>query len=740
VHRALSTGTGALLVVLATIVPGAAPAQDQGVVLGAVRDSAGAPIVGAEVREARSGLATYSDAAGRYRLAAVPAGAIRVRAARIGYRGPVEQTAVLAAGDSAQLDFVLAPLAVQLTQVTVVDKGPSRIVADAVTSVAVLDAEGIARRAGVRVDEAIDRVPGVQLLNGQINIRGSTGYAQGINSRVLLLVDGVPANQGDRGGINWDLLPLDDIERVEIVKGAGSAQHGSAAVGGVVHLVTREIPAGWHGHVRAAGSVFANPSHAEWRFRDSHGQRGGLDVSTSYGSGTVRGRVTGGGYRSDGYREQDARDFWHVAARADWLATESSRLQLGGGWAVDDYQVPLSWCNVGQCDARGQDYLPFQIDTRNRGATTRSEKGYASATYAARGPRADWLVRASWIRTEFADHRPIEDDSSLADRFGVEVRAVSRPGGDRTVTAGAEGSLSDVESDVFATHRQGEYAAYGESQQRAGPVRLTLGARIDFLAVDGGSLTAVVSPRVGAVTQGRWGIWRASAGRGFRAATLAERFVSTSALGIDVAPNPGLTHETAWSFEVGNTLTLGRDALLDAAVFWTEASGLIEPTLFFHPDSGPRIQFRNVTRARLAGLDASLSAAPFTPRLRGTIGYMYLHARQLKRDGVPEQTLAFRPRHLLTLSADYAAGPVTAGADFRYASRVERIELEELVEQGNIDGRRVAASVLDLRATYRQGPWTVRLLLANALNYAYNLAPETLAPVRTGTLSLTWAY
>jgi iron complex outermembrane receptor protein len=115
-------------------------------------------------------------------------------------------------------------------------------VADAVTSVAVLDEEGIARRAVVRVDEAIDRAPGVQLLNGQINIRGSTGYAQGVNSRVLLLVDGVPANQGDRGGISWDLLPVDDIERVEIVKGAGSAQYGSAAMGGVVQLVTREIP------------------------------------------------------------------------------------------------------------------------------------------------------------------------------------------------------------------------------------------------------------------------------------------------------------------------------------------------------------------------------------------------------------------------------------------------------------------------------------------------------------------
>ena len=735
----MSRGIGALLVALAAALPAAAAAQEHGIVVGTVRDSAGAPIVGAEVRELRSEVTTYTDAAGRYRLAAVRAGTIRLRASRIGYRGPVERTAALTAGDSIRLDVVLAPLALQLTQVTVVDKGPSRIVADAVTSVAVLDEEGIARRAVVRVDEAIDRAPGVQLLNGQINIRGSTGYAQGVNSRVLLVIDGVPANQGDRGGISWDLLPIDDIERVEIVKGAGSAQYGSAAMGGVVQLVTREIPSGWHGHVRTTGSVFADPAHEEWRFRDSQGWRGGLDASSSYGTATVRGRVTGGGYHSEGYREQDARDLWHVAGRFHWDPSEASRLQVAGSWAVDEYQVPLAWCNVGECDTRGQEYLPFRIDTAEQGATTRSEKGYASAVYTARGVRTDWLARASLVRTDFTDHRPSADDHSLADRYGLELRAVSRPGGSRTVTVGAEGALSDVTSDIFSIHRQSEYAAFGESQQQAGPVRLTLGARIDFLSVDGGALTAVVSPRAGAVTQTRWGIWRASAGRGFRAATLAERFVTTSvaigALDIPVVPNPGLTYETAWSFEIGNTLALGRDALLDAAVFWTEASDLIEPGVFTDSLGRPFIQFRNVTRARLAGLDLALTAAPFTPRLKGTVAYMYLYARELTSGTEPEQPLAFRPRHLLTLSADYGVGPASVGADYRYSSRVERIELE-----GFVDGRRVAASVLDLRAAWRQGPWTVRVLVANALNYAYNLVPETLAPVRTGTLSLTWAY
>src|SRR2546422_11161201 len=71
---------------------------------------------------------------------------------------------------------------------------------------------------------------------------------------------------------------------------------------------------------------------------------------------------------------------------------------------------------------------------------------------------------------------------------------------------------------------------------------------MDFIARDGGSVSSVLSPRVGAVLPTRAGTWRASIGAGFRAPSLAELFVSTSAFGYRVIPNPDLQHETAWSW------------------------------------------------------------------------------------------------------------------------------------------------------------------------------------------------
>src|SRR5204863_9916008 len=108
------------------------------------------------------------------------------------------------------------------TPVVVAASKRSQLLDQAVTSVAIVTDTELARRAVNTVDEAIDKAPGVQFLNGQVNVRGSTGYVQGLGSRVLQLVDGVPTNQGDRGGINWDLDPPEAAQRAESGKGAAS--------------------------------------------------------------------------------------------------------------------------------------------------------------------------------------------------------------------------------------------------------------------------------------------------------------------------------------------------------------------------------------------------------------------------------------------------------------------------------------------------------------------------------------
>ena len=720
------------LLALLAIAPGAAAAQNTAVLYGSVTDTLGQPLPGA-VRVVGSAAMAIANSRGVYRLE-VPAGQVIVRAGHIGYGSQVD-TVTIAAGDSLERDFRLraAPFELQPTIVTAAKH--SQLLDQSATSVALVSDTDLARRAVATVDEAVNRAPGVLFLNGQVNIRGSSGFVEGLGSRVLLLVDGVPANQGDRGGIDWDMVPLAEVERVEVVKGAGSSLYGSAAFGGVINLITHEIPVGWHGRVRATGGAYANPPSDVWKFRDYTGGLGGLDVTGSYGTQTLRGSLTLGGRHSDGYREQDRSDQWETAGRAEWLPSAGTRITASGSWTSHQYEVFPTWCVGGAstpCDTRGQAFQPFMIDRSGFGSYTRSNKGYLSATLdrTASGSLA-WQARASWLRSHFTDYNP--DDWSVSDRLGAELRGTVRVAGgdDRVITAGMEAAHTDVTSDIFGDHSQVEVSPYGEAEQRVGRFRLTAGVRLDDIAVDGAGKATVLSPRVGAVLPSAFGTWRASAGRGFRAPTLAERYVTTRAFGFEVIPNPDLDPETAWSFELGNGAPLASWGRLDAAVFWTEARRLLEPT-FVLVGGVQKIQIQNLSRARLRGLDASLTVSSLVRGLTSSVAYLLLDARDLATDSV----LSFRPRHVLTFGTDYQWRTLSVGAEFRYTSRIERIELEPVFGRDP----RVAARVLDLRAGWQRGSLAAHLLVANALNYLYNLVPRTLEPVRTISVVLTWIY
>jgi len=439
---------------------------------GTVHDDQGAPIRHAQVGLRGTTLFTRSDASGRYRLAQVPTGTVHVRVDAVGYAGL--DTVVAISADSASVDFQLRFSPLTLAPVsTVIEKLPHFGERPA-TSVAQVSERDLDRRAVNTVDEAVDHVPGIQFVNGQINIRGSTGYIQGLNSRVLLTVDGVPMNQGDRGGIDWDLLAVNEIESVDILKGAGSSLYGSAALGGVVNVTTRDVPNGLHSRLRLTGGAYADPPYAIWQFRSSPGLQGGADLSASYGNDVAGGSIAVGDRHSDGYRQQDSEDHFHMAGKTRWEPSQGVRVDISGAWAVNRYDVPLSWCNRGKCDDRGQVFQPFMIDTTERGARTDSRKAYLAAQIRSTvSPGFAWQARASLLRTHFIDVRRSANEYGIGDRFGTEARIESHPDTNRSVLVGGEVTFSRVSSDIFGSHTQAELAAYGQSEQQIGSARFS---------------------------------------------------------------------------------------------------------------------------------------------------------------------------------------------------------------------------------------------------------------------------
>jgi len=109
----------------------------------------------------------------------------------------------------------------------------------------VIDRQEIEERGYVTLADALAAVPGLRLIQAGGPGQQASGFVRGTNSRhVLVLRDGVPLNDSSEpnGAINFGNELLGDVERIEVVRGPVSAVYGTAAIGGVVNLITRRAP------------------------------------------------------------------------------------------------------------------------------------------------------------------------------------------------------------------------------------------------------------------------------------------------------------------------------------------------------------------------------------------------------------------------------------------------------------------------------------------------------------------
>ena len=108
----------------------------------------------------------------------------------------------------------------------------------------VIDAEEIARRGATYLSEALASVPGLHVATSHLNynpIYTFRGIYSNYNPQVLLLINGTPQTNLFTGGRNlvWGEMPVLAIERIEIIRGPGSAIYGADAFAGVINVITR---------------------------------------------------------------------------------------------------------------------------------------------------------------------------------------------------------------------------------------------------------------------------------------------------------------------------------------------------------------------------------------------------------------------------------------------------------------------------------------------------------------------
>lgn len=132
-----------------------------------------------------------------------------------------------------------------LGNVVVTATKTAKIASEAPATVTVVTAAEIADRNVHRLDQALAGAPGVFIRSqgaeqpsnwqNQITLRGIPGYY-----RTGILVDGIPINNAFSGGVNMSIVPIDDIQQIEVVPGPFSSLYGGAGMAGVVNVITRQ--------------------------------------------------------------------------------------------------------------------------------------------------------------------------------------------------------------------------------------------------------------------------------------------------------------------------------------------------------------------------------------------------------------------------------------------------------------------------------------------------------------------
>ncbi|HEX6806895.1 MAG TPA: TonB-dependent receptor, partial [Gemmatimonadaceae bacterium] len=299
-------------------VGGAAPlrAQAPGAIAGRVIDATSdSAVAGAFVLIEGTLGRSVTDANGRYVLRDVDPGRRLVRVLRIGYQTG-EHAVSVTAGDTAHLDFALPRALVRLEPVTVTASRGTRSIGDVPASQAVVPSQELRNRNVLTLDQALPFVSGVSFNDGDIDIRGSTGAAGGVGSRVLLLLDGHSVLTADGAETDFTSLPLLDVDRVEVVKGAYSALYGSNALGGVVNIVTTPVEGPPETVADLHYGAYDQPSN--YRFGDTkYPDFAGfmLQHSREIGDVGVRGVVEG--ETSDGFRQDDHSSRWFLRGKVD---------------------------------------------------------------------------------------------------------------------------------------------------------------------------------------------------------------------------------------------------------------------------------------------------------------------------------------------------------------------------------------------------------------------------------------
>lgn len=515
---------------------------------------------------------TLSNGDGEYRLEiAQPEFPLRLVASFVGYRSDTvlvpQQT-----GASLVVDFSLIAATATLDDVVITaGRGLEQRPEDVTMSIEVIKQKSINLQAAYDATRVLTQASGVDVLDGQVNIRGSSGYAYGVGSRVMVMLNGLPLLSGDASSPPLQMLPVDNISRVEIMKGASSVLYGSAALGGVINIITAEPDDKPQTVFRLKQTVFGAPRNAAL---DWDGGKAAY-VSSAHAFHARKFTLKGGGklaltlqgdYADDsGYRQRNGRKTTRGFAMLSYRPASIKGLDMGLNLSTQkDSSISFLYWNSYYPYTTGKGKPSLSGDTvYSQGALTpgvgtgitrrQSNLRYTADPYIRYvSPKGNVLwYRGRIFSSDFSSDAPLRNRTSL---LYNDVMYQTLLWKHVSWTSGITQTATQVKADSLygKAHTGNSVGVYTQADAKLGRWNLNAGARLESVRV--GETPRQTQPvfRGGANFQVAEGTnLRASVGQAFRVPSVAELYTNTVGGSVLVEPNPELRAETGYSAEIG---------------------------------------------------------------------------------------------------------------------------------------------------------------------------------------------
>lgn len=737
-------------VVLFLLVHSLVYGQDKVEITGRVTNNDGEALIGVTIATT-NGNGTSTDIEGNFTLLS-DVGNQSLTLTYIGF-APID-TAINIQQSTPFLTFVMHETDNLLGTITVTSGRYERSLGEANVSLEVIKPQLVKSLNASTLDVLLEKVPGFTIIDGQANIRGGSGFSYGAGSRVLLLVDDVPALQSDAGFPNWSDMPIEIIDQVEVLKGAASSLYGSSAMNGIVNMRTQ-----WPGSkpkttIQVQGSQYLNPKNKALKWWDKPSDA--YDINTYF----THQRKIGdfdmllSGFYTDlkSFRQSWERRDYRITGKFRYRIDSRKAITLSTTYTEGDSESYFFWKDAGD-----NAYIPApgveSISSRKR--------YFIDATYTAFTKKAN----RHKILTRFYDvHNENNDNRSIFSKLLFGEYQYLHHFNDWIITAGTAMNTTFVEAELYGGFPFTSFntAAYLQIDKEIFKnFNLSFGGRWEYNQINTPDSLGTYNIEDAKISEsrpvfklaanykvGEATFLRASIGQGYRYPTIAEMFIETYFSIIPISPNPALKSEhgatTEFGVKQGFALS-GFKGFVDLAVFNMRYNNMME---FVFEPFPVGFQSQNIGDTKNFGFELSLggSGKIGAVNINAIGGYIYIDPKYVnfteedaERSSVDFNVLKYRSKHNAKLDIQFEYKKLSLGISNNYLSQIVAIDkvFDEIIPgiknfRADNEG---GVLLTDFRIGYEvvKG-WKLSFYVNNTFNQLYSLRPGLMDAPRNVTL------